>query len=220
HFPSAVFTTYSAEEPCFTSSLPYILKSFGFKYASTKNPNTMWGGYTRAYGGELVNWIGPDGTAITTVPRYAIEDLQPGSTWQSIAWYNSKAYIQKALDAGIVNPVGMTIQDAAWSHGWDKGPWLGQDTTKFYTPTQYTTWRNYFTNHSIGTPDEDWHFSQEDVLTSLVWGSEVMNTLAQEVRGAENAIVRAEKMAAVASLVENTPWREKLVDEGWVKLFP
>ena len=68
HFPEAVFTTYSAEEPCFTSCLPYILKSFGFSYASTKNPNTMWGGYVSAYGGELVNWVGPDGTRLTTVP--------------------------------------------------------------------------------------------------------------------------------------------------------
>ena len=219
HFPSAVFTTYSSEEPCFTSSLPYILKSFGFKYASTKNPNTMWGGYTRAFGGELVNWIGPDGTAITAVPRYASEDLQPGSTWQSTAWYNSKSYIRKALDAGIQHPVGMTIQDAAWSHGWAKGPWLGQDSTKFYTPTRYTTWRNYLANYSIGTPEEDWHFSQEDVLTSLVWGSEVMNTLAQEVRGAENTIVQAEKMAAFASLAANTPWPKALLDEGWIKLL-
>src|SRR5690606_31181417 len=69
HFPEAVFSTYSSEEPCFTSSLPQILKSFGFKYASLKNPNTCWGGYTRAHGGELVNWIGPDGTSILTSPR-------------------------------------------------------------------------------------------------------------------------------------------------------
>lgn len=129
HFPEAVFTTYSAEEPCFTSCLPYILKSFGFSYASTKNPNTMWGGYVSAYGGELVNWVGPDGTRLTTVPRYACEDLQPGSCWQSISWFNTKDYIHKCLDTGIQHPVGMCIQDAAWSHGWDKGPWLGQDTT-------------------------------------------------------------------------------------------
>src|SRR5690606_12294834 len=133
--------------------------------------------------------------------------------------FNSKEYIRKSFDAGIQHPVGMTIQDAAWSHGWAKGPWLGQDTSQFYTPTRYTTWRDYFANYSIGTPDEDWHFSQEDVLTSLVWGSEVMNTLAQEVRGAENAIVQAEKMAAFASLTENAPWPEKLVDEGWIKLL-
>ena len=141
HFPEAVFTTYSAEEPCFTSCLPYILKSFGFSYASTKNPNTMWGGYVSAYGGELVNWVGPDGTRLTTVPRYACEDLQPGSCWQSISWFNTEDYIHKCLDAGIQHPVGMCIQDASWSHGWDKGPWLGQDTIQpiyYYWPNTGT----------------------------------------------------------------------------------
>jgi len=219
HFPTAVFTTYSAEEPCFTSSLPFILKSFGFSYASTKNPNTMWGGYTKAYGGELVNWVGPDGTKLLTVPRYACEDLQPGSTWQSIAWYNSKEYIQKCQDAGIKNPAGMCIQDAAWSHGWDKGPWLGQDTSEFYTPTYYKTWRNYIANHSIGKATDDWHFTQEDVLTSLVWGSQVMQTLAQEVRKAEYNIVQAEKVATLAKLIGNARWPKGLIDEGWVKLL-
>src|SRR5450755_2729909 len=34
HFPGAVFSTYSSEEPCFTSALPQILRSFGFRYAS------------------------------------------------------------------------------------------------------------------------------------------------------------------------------------------
>src|SRR5690606_15762587 len=90
HFPSAAFTTYSSEEPCFTSSLPYILKSFGFRSAPTDIPQTMWGGYTRALGAELVDGIGPDGTAITTVRRYACDALEPGSTWQSTAWLNSK----------------------------------------------------------------------------------------------------------------------------------
>lgn len=52
------FTTYSVEEPCFTSCLPQILKLFGFKYAVLKCPNTCWGGYTNAYGGELINWVG------------------------------------------------------------------------------------------------------------------------------------------------------------------
>ena len=36
HFPGVTFTTYSVEEPCFTSCLPQILKLFGFKYAVLK----------------------------------------------------------------------------------------------------------------------------------------------------------------------------------------
>ena len=219
HFPTAQFTTYSAEEPCFTSSLPYILKSFGFKYASTKNPNTMWGGYTSAYGGELVNWTGPDGTKILTVPRYACEEFEPGSTWQSRAWYNSKDYIQACVNAGIKNPVGMCIQDAAWSAGWNKGPWLGKDTSGYYT-SHYKTWRNYVANFSVGSTSDDWVFTQEDVLTSLVWGSQVMQTLAQEVRSAENSIVQAEKIASLTKLIRNrASYPKGLIDEGWIKLL-
>src|SRR5512137_447254 len=73
HFPGAVFSTYSAEEPCFTSALPGILRSLGCQHAALKNPDTCWGGYVRAFGGELVNWVGPDGARLPTVPRYAVE---------------------------------------------------------------------------------------------------------------------------------------------------
>jgi len=226
HFPEAVFTTYSAEEPCFTSCLPPILKSFGFLYASTKNPNTMWGGYTRAYGGELVNWIGPDGTKILTVPRYACEDFQPRSTWQTMAWYNSKDYINRCFQAGIENPVGMCIQDAAWSSGWNKGPWLGSDTSQYYYPTQYKTWRDYIRNFSNGATTDDWYFSQEDVLVSLMWGAQVLQRLAQEVRVAENKVIVAEKMAALACLYGNSllsgeknSWPGERIDEAWTKLL-
>ena len=76
HFPDVEFVTYSVEEPCFTSCLPQILKLYGFKYASLKCPNTCWGGYTAPYGGELVNWVGPDGSSILTSPRHACEVLQ------------------------------------------------------------------------------------------------------------------------------------------------
>ena len=210
HFPSAVFTTYSSEEPCFTSALPQILNSFGYKYASLKNPNTCWGGYTRAFGGELVNWIGPDGSRITTVPRYGSEGLEPNSTWQTEAWTNSPKYINEALKSGIKNPVAMTLQDA----GWRNGPWIGNGE-KGYQPTEYKTWRDYFTNTSIGKTSEDWHFSQEDMQVSLVWGSQILQKIAQQVRVSENKIVRAEKMAALNKIYNNTPWPQAAIDEAW-----
>lgn len=52
HFPNISFRSYSSEEPCFTAALPAILSSFGVKYASSKNPNTCWGGYTTAFGNQ------------------------------------------------------------------------------------------------------------------------------------------------------------------------
>mgnify|MGYP001555211758 CR=1 FL=1 len=214
HFPNAQFTTYSSQEPCFTSALPGILKSFGFKDAVLKNPDTAWGGYTRAHGGELVNWIGPDGTAIPAVPRYAMESLKPNSTWETIANDNSSNYVQAAFQAGIEHPIGECLQDA----GWTNGPWL-QHVGDVYKPSDYTTWRNYFQNVAIQKPTEDWRFSQEDVRVSLVWGAQVLQRLAQGVRRGENRVVMAEKMATLAVVYQHTTWPETSLDEAWRTLM-
>jgi len=214
HFPMAQFPAYSSEEPCFTSALPQILTSYGFKYASLKNPNTCWGGYTSAYGGELVNWIGPDGTSIITSPRYAVEALQPGSTWQTIASGNSPEYIKACFAAGIKHPVGMTIQDA----GWKFGPIL-KDGSKAYQPTEYTTWANYFENVAIKNPTDNWKFTQEDVLVSLVWGSQILQRIAQEVRIAENKLISTEKLAAITKIYDGKPYPAADFEAAWRPLL-
>ncbi len=212
HFPNADFSVYSSEEPCFTSALPGVLKSFGFKYAALKNPNTCWGGYTRAFGGELVNWVGPDGTGIKAVPRYAIEQLSATTTWKTIASDNAPSYIKAAFDSGIAHPVGMCLQDAGWVHG----PRLDNDA---YQPTEYVTWRDYFENRAIKNPTLDWHFSQEDVQVSLVWGSQVLQRIAQEVRSSENKIIMAEKLAAMAQTYPGFTWPKSSFDAAWRTLL-
>ncbi|WP_154647890.1 glycoside hydrolase family 38 C-terminal domain-containing protein [Pedobacter arcticus] len=212
HFPEVQFHTYSSEEPCFTSALPGILRSFGFKYASLKNPNTCWGGYTRAFGGELVNWIGPDGTSILTVPRYQIELLKESSTWETIANDNAVDFLQSAFKFGIKSPVGMCLQDA----GWRFGPWLRKD---FYMPTEYTTWANYFENVADRSKVTDWNFSQEDLQVSLVWGAQILQKLAQNVRIAENKIVQAEKVASIKTLDSKTVYPAVSLDNAWKSLL-
>jgi alpha-mannosidase len=209
HFPNAIFTTYSSEEPCFTSALPQILTSFGFSYASLKNPNTCWGGYTRAHGGELLNWVGPDGTKLLTVPRYKIEALDSTSTWQTIASTNTANYLQAAFKAGIANPVGMCLQDA----GWKNGPWLGKKPTKY--PTIYKTWRDYIKNVTTQKQLPDWKFSQEDVQVSLVWGAQVLQKIAQQIRVSENKLIAAEKLAVMAKVYKNTILPQADFDEAW-----
>ncbi|WP_436490636.1 glycoside hydrolase family 38 C-terminal domain-containing protein [Chitinophaga sp. ARDCPP14] len=208
HFPGARFTTYSSEEPCFTSALPQVLRSFGFKYASLKNPNTCWGGYTRAFGGELVNWQGPDGSRLLTVPRYSSEALLPNSTWQTTAWNNSKEYLASARAAGIANPVGMCLQDA----GWRNGPWLKDNA-------QYETWRNYIGSVAGKTNVPSWRFSQEDIQVSLVWGAQVLQRIAQQVRAAENKLITAEKYAAIATLYDHVAWPQQQLDTAWKSLL-
>ena len=212
HFPTVVFSTYSAEEPCFASALPGILKSLGYRNAALKNPDTCWGGYVRAFGGELVNWIGPDGTGLVTSPRYSVEALQPRSTWQTIAWNNSAAYLEAARSAGIRHPVGMCLQDA----GWKNGPWLGDPAAR---QSEYVTWRAYFHNVAISQAIPDWRLTQEDIQVSLVWGAQVLQRLAQQVRAAENRLVQAEKMAALANFYAGFPYPTAVFDEAWRKLM-
>ena len=245
HFPTAEFRTYSSEEPCFTSALPQILRSYGFTYASLKNPNTCWGGYTRAYGGELVNWIGPDGSSILTSPRYEVEALKPRSIWETIASSNSREYIRKSFAYGIRHPIGMCLQDAGWAFG----PWLkganvvaadgsgtsgsdshptgsavpggnsSSDDNSVYTPTVYQTWKGYFANVSNGKADKDWKFSQEDVLVGLMWGAQVLQRIAREVRTSENTILQAEKLAALAAVWQGAAWPETTFDAAWRTLL-
>lgn len=238
HFPAIQFTTYSSEEPCFTSALPQILRSYGFKYASLKNPNTCWGGYTRAFGGELVNWIGPDGSTILTSPRYEVEAVKPHSIWETIASGNSKEYVQKAFAYGNKHPVGMCLQDAGWSFG----PWLrGANETGnngVYAPTKYTTWRAYFTRILSGVEGsasgpsvvegrdfkgkntiKNWRFTQEDVLVGLMWGAQVLQRIAQAVRHSENNIIQAEKLAAMSAIWKGTAWPENSFSEAWRTLL-
>lgn len=243
HFPNIRFRTYSSEEPCFSSALPGILKAFGFRYASLKNPNTCWGGYTAAHGGALLNWVGPDGSAILTVPRYSTEKLEPGSTWQTNAWRNSPDYIQDAWDGGIMHPVGMTLQDAGWRHG----PWLGSADVKTETTPNlrrtgkgkamgkdpaalaagnsiYTTWRNYFNlmttdNKNHPAQLENWHLSQEDIHVSLVWGGQILQRVAQAVRQTENSLIQTETLAALNHRFDGTPWPGASLDKAWKNLL-
>lgn len=206
HFPNAVFTTYSSEEPCFTSCLPPVLKSFGFKFASLKNPNTCWGGYTAPHGGELVNWIGPDGSSLLTVPRYASEALESNSCWQTIAFRNTPEYLAVCLAQGIQHPVGMCLQDA----GWRNGPWLGSNNA-----SQYTTWRGYIRHATPGKTEDNWHFSQEDVKPGLMWGAQVLQRIAQQSRTAEYHLLTAEKLASMAFVETGRPSRPGAFDEAW-----
>ena len=210
HFPQATFTTYSSEEPCFTSALPQVLRSFGFKYAVLKNPNTCWGGYVKNYGGEIMNWVGPDGTTIQLVPRYTTEALEENSTWQTTAWFNSNAYISSALAAGIKNPVGMCLQDA----GWRNGLWLPKND-----PSVYTTWRNYFKHIADTTNAESWRVSQQDIKVSLVWGAQVLQKIAQQVRSTENKLLQAEKLAGMYAIANSKPLQEGAFDDAWRTLL-
>jgi alpha-mannosidase len=211
YFPDATFTTYSCEEPCFTSALPQILTSLGYKYAVIRNPNTCWGGYTSAFGKELVRWNSSDGSSILSVPRYACEALVKDSTWQTMSWQNSPSFLEACRADGIEYPVGMCFQDA----GWRNGPWLEKNPSN----SEYVTWTGYIEAIAPKVGAVDWNFTIEDVKPGLVWGAQVLQNIAREVRESENKLVMAEKMAVLALLFDNASYPEKQLAEAWRNLM-
>ena len=210
HFPTMTFTTYATEEPCFTSCLPQILKQLGFRHGVLKCPDTCWGGYTEAYGGELVNWIGPDGSSLISVPRYACEALEDSSVWQTKAWKNSRDYLRACRQAGIEHPIGMCYQDA----GWTRGPWLGVNSR-----SQYVRWTDYIEQIADPNSATDYKMPQEHVLPALVWGSQVMQRIGQQVRHAEHLLLEAERLSSMQYLLTGKHPDQPSLDEAWRTLM-
>ena len=77
-------TSYASQEPCFCPQLPQILSGYGIQQALVR---THWApfGEEAAHDALLVNWEGPDGSAVRAVPRQGWmdyetrRDLYPGA---------------------------------------------------------------------------------------------------------------------------------------------
>ncbi len=212
HFPNIRLTTYSSEEPCFTSCLPPLLKSFGYEFAVLKNPDTCWGGYTtapRRRAAKLAR-AGRDADFVRAPLR--VRGPAPSSCWQTIAFRNSAAYLEACRKQGIAHPVGMCIQDA----GWRGGPWIGRTPEKGqHARSYYVTWRDYIHNVTPSKSDDDWKFTQEDVKPGLMWGAQVLQRIAQQSREAECRLLTAEKLATMALIIAGRPPATDAFDVAW-----
>jgi alpha-mannosidase len=206
HFPKAALQTYAVQEPCWSSCLPQILLSLGFTGAVLKDPSTAWGGYSAGFNADLVNWVGPDGSAIPTVPRYACEHLL--EVWETESVEGTPEFSRKCAANGIPHPAGMCFQDL----GWHAGPNVSGKHIR------YVTWREYI--HTIADqPTQRWHFTMEDILVTLPWGEQTLQAVAQQVRAAENRLLMCEKVAALAWLEQGVPWPGTALQEAWESLF-
>jgi alpha-mannosidase len=203
-FPGLPVDTYAMQEPCWASCLPQILISLDFKAAVLKNPSTAWGGYSAGIDAETVNWIGPDGTSIRTVPRYACEELL--DTWRTEAQTGSQAFAQKCVAHGIPHPAGMCFQDL----GWVARPNVKGDYIRF------VTWREYMDSVAPRT-NRDWRFSMEDIRCALPWGEKTLQKLARQVRAAENKLIVAEKIAAMAAVHSGEHYPADRLQQAWNK---
>ncbi|MGO4109808.1 glycoside hydrolase family 38 C-terminal domain-containing protein [Paenibacillus sp. YAF4_2] len=206
HFPGIIIDTYATQEPCWSSSYPQILRSLGYKRAVLKNPGTGWGGYASGTNYEMVLWVGPDGSSIPCVPRYACEELL--NCWESEAGYMKPEFVDKCIAQGITNPVGSFLQDL----GWQARPWLEADYI------QNVTWREYI-DEIAAKPSEEWHFTQEDIRCTLPWGEGTLQRMSREVRSAEQAVLAAEKLASIASMLGGYSYPTDKLREAWDQLL-
>lgn len=206
HFPRAAVRVYAVQEPCWASCLPQLLRSLGFTAAVLKNPGTAWGGYSAGMDAETVDWVGPDGTSIPAVPRYACEELV--RTWETESVTGSAAFSRKAVAHGIAHPAGNCYQDLGWAA-----------RPKVRAPhIRYVTWDEYFTRVAA-KPSRQWRFTAEDILTTLPWGEKTLQTIAQQVRSAENLLLQAEKLASFATAFRSHDWAADRLRRAWDQLL-
>lgn len=210
HFPGVVVDTYAVQEPCFTSSLPQILKQLGYARISLKNP-TAWGGYMAKMPGEIIRLFSQDGSFLPAVPRYEGEELISCNATEASGYDFSsiEGFAEKCSFHGISAPAGMCLQDL----GWSSKP-LVKDID-----VEYVTWREYFSRFGDRIQGEVL-LSQEDVLTALPWGNRILQEMLRNVRHAENRILQVEKLLAIAEAERGE--REEcrsLLEQAWKKLM-
>lgn len=212
HFPDAELTTFAVQEPCWTSSLPQILLSLGFKRAALKNPSTAWGGYCEGFDDELFVWEGPDGSQIPTVPRYACEKLQ--KAWETESVDATLSFTEKCINAGISHPTGMIFQDL----GWPSLPRLGKlteaGTVSLPPHVLHVTWKEYF-EHYANTPAKVRKITQESFLCALPWGEQVLTAMARQVRKGEGFMLKAERIHAMTQFLRLPVKGIERIREGW-----
>ncbi len=220
-FPGYPVRTYSVQEPCWTSSMPQILRSLGFTQAVLKDPCTAFGGYSRGIDKSILFWRGPDGTSIPAVPRYKCENLNPDA-WETESCSVTSDFIAKCLANGIKNPAGSQYQDLGWpTHpavdstgryvyiepGLNQWPdsmqfdryWWSKPKAQLNNYPQLITWREYFKT-VLPEPKDYWDLTQEDLQVNMMWGSGAINATASRVHRAEKQILQTEKLSALAAM--------------------
>ena len=242
YFPKYSVTTYSVQEPCWTSSLPSILLSLGYTGAVLKDPNTAFAGYTKGINESIVNWTGPDGAAIPAVPRYQCEDLDSDVAWRTDCNSVNPQFVHQCYSNEVKYPIGTTYQDLGWpahpavdlsGNFYHIPPRLKQWTNNFQfngpywwcnktdicdSLIRFVTWKE-FLNTIIPEPTKSWNFSQEDIWVGLTWGSSALNQIAQKVHRAEKQVLSAEKLTAIAYTLNKLELPEQKLEYAWQQLL-
>lgn len=216
HFPWIHVETYSAQEPCWTSAMPQILRSLGYQRAVLKDPSTAWGGYAEGLDSEICCWVGPDGSKIPAVPRYDCEELR--KVWETESVTGDEDFAEKCMAHGIAHPAGMFYQDLGWPAKpqlSDKPGYEGKLRPDYLV---YTTWKEYF-NEYAAEAERKWRVTQEAFRVALPWGERLLVRMARQVRRGEIAVQCGERLSAIAWMTGCKRTFTRQMEEAWKLLL-
>lgn len=204
---------YFSQEPTFTSCLPQILLSLGYKHVSLFN-STIFAGYSKGVNAPVVRWLGNDGSEILAIPSYPVNEIvkqeNNGSTWWS--WHSFFAppdYVQICNQAGITLPSAMGLQDLGWTA--ELAPEAKRDgIDRSYL--EYVTAKDYFdivdpTNAPIVS-------GQELMRVGLAWSEKTLSAYLKATRKYEYALLNAE-LLNVLSVVNGNDSLDKDIRACW-----
>ncbi len=178
-FPEMDWKVWAPQEPMWTTCLPGILREMGYQAAVLKSPGTAFAGLARGQDCLLLDWVGPDGSSICAVPRYACEDTC--RTWETEARYLKQSFVDKCRERGIAFPVGTGLQDI----GWKAKPALPfKDSDLKDHEFQYSTWSRYLEALSGESPVPQ-RLHLDDFRVGLPWGDARLDRVAEVTRESE-----------------------------------
>jgi len=206
--------TYASQEPCYTSQLPQLLNGFGFRQAVLKNTWALFGN-PPAIDRSRVSWEGPDGSRVDTSPRYAFD----GYNQFVLDLYPGQGFLDQATRGGLTRPVSFNLGDFIKSSATAGVPWFNekQFLGSASPDLEFTTWDQYFR----GAPSDDsapWKVSYNDFEYRFPWGL-LGGRVQKQTAEAERALLRAEKIASVASLAAGAPYPADDLSRAWKDLL-
>jgi len=216
-------TVFYSQEPAYFPQLPQVLRGFGFEGAIFR---TQWAafGTDPAWDASVVNWRGPDGSTIPTVPRYTFQRYDrlradhPGLPNMSLAagdradWEpDSLAPFERAArERGIAHPLvtdlkDVNLPDAPLPHALEIA---AMENVRFVTPTEYLRLADAGGPTVACGPD--------DIPSTLPWGLQGEVLMRARV-AAEGALLTAERLDAATFLLGRESDEERLA-EAWKSL--
>ncbi|HPN92182.1 MAG TPA: hypothetical protein PLC73_05220 [Rectinema sp.] len=194
---------FYSQEPTYFAQLPQILSLMGYKGAVFR---TQWAafGTDPAHDADLVSWVAPDGSEISTVPRYSFQNYKrqlehhPGLAAGSLGigdkpdWAPESfpAFLEAASACGIAHPFISDLKDV----NLPEAPLPRATEIVAMKNIVFTRPKDYL--RIANPPQEKVSHGPHDTPCTLPWGLEA-DDVPRSVVAAESALRVAESLDAV-----------------------